>query len=99
MMVSCLGRFVILQDNPRQGDEERDLFDSLYLLIAKLPSSYLQFKQFLGRTGRIGNKAQYSIILFDQDAQNDDGLSYLEKKLEVLQNNDLQRLSSDLYTG
>ena len=37
----------------------------VYLLIAKLPSSYLQFKQFLGRTGRIGNKAQYSVILHD----------------------------------
>jgi hypothetical protein len=29
----------------------------VYLLVAKLPSGFLQFKQFLGRTGRIGNKA------------------------------------------
>ena len=56
----------------------------VYLLVAKLPSSYLQFKQFLGRTGRIGNKSQYSVILLDQDAQNEDGQSYLEKKLEIL---------------
>jgi hypothetical protein len=29
----------------------------VFLIIAKLPNSFLQFKQFLGRTGRMGNKA------------------------------------------
>jgi hypothetical protein len=51
----------------------------------------------MGRTGRIGNKSQYSVVLHDPDAKNEDGRSYLEKKLEILQNIDLQRLSSKLY--
>jgi hypothetical protein len=29
----------------------------IFLIVGKLPSSYLQYKQFLGRTGRMGNKA------------------------------------------
>ena len=37
----------------------------LYLVIEKLPSGFLSFKQFLGRTGRIGNKAQYSVVIYD----------------------------------
>ena len=61
----------------------------VYLIISKLPSSYLQFKQFLGRTGRMGNKAQYCVILHDADARNEDGQTYLDKKLEVLQNYDI----------
>ncbi len=45
----------------------------VYLIVGQLPKSFLQFNQFLGRTGRIGNKAQYSIIVHDNDAKNEDG--------------------------
>jgi hypothetical protein len=38
----------------------------------------------------MGNKAQYCVILFDPDARNEEGDSYLEKKLEILQNQDLK---------
>ena len=58
----------------------------VFLIVAKLPSSFLQFKQFLGRTGRMGNKSQYCVILHDADAKNEEGQTYLDKKLEILQN-------------
>jgi hypothetical protein len=48
----------------------------------------------LGRTGRIGNKSQYSVLIYDADAKNEDGPSYLDKMLEILINKDLQKVSS-----
>jgi hypothetical protein len=48
----------------------------------------------LGRTGRIGNKSQYSVLIHDAEAKNEEGPSYLDKMLEILINKDLQKVSS-----
>ncbi len=45
----------------------------------------------------MGNKAQYCVILLDPDAKNEEGDSYLEKKLEILQNQDL-KISSGIQS-
>ena len=37
----------------------------------------------------MGNKAQYSIILMDRESKNEEGSSYLDKKLNALSNKDL----------
>jgi hypothetical protein len=50
----------------------------VYVVIATLPTAYLQYKQFLGRTARVGNKGQYSVILNDKDSKNADGRIYLQ---------------------
>ena len=73
----------------------------VYLLIAKMPKSFLQFRQYLGRTGRVGNKGQYSVILHDPEAKNVDGTVYLEAKLEALSNFDISTISkwSTLQNG
>jgi hypothetical protein len=34
----------------------------------------------------MGNKAQFSVILLDKESKNEDGKSYLEKKLGALYN-------------
>jgi hypothetical protein len=52
------------------------------VIIASLPQYFLQFKQFIGRTCRIGNKGRYKVILFDKTARNQVGSVYLLKKLE-----------------
>ncbi len=85
----CQGRGL---DFPSNTDIEES--GGVYLIVAKLPSSFLQFKQFLGRTGRIGNKSQYSVLLHDSDAKNEEGSSYLDKMLEILKDKDLQRVNS-----
>jgi superfamily II DNA/RNA helicase len=42
----------------------------------------------VGRTGRIGKKGQYSVILFDKDAKNRDGNDYVFQMLESLKSAD-----------
>jgi hypothetical protein len=42
----------------------------------------------------MGNKSQYCVMLHDADAKNEEGNTYLEKKLEILHLKDLQRASS-----
>ena len=42
----------------------------VFLIIATLPKYYLQYRQYIGRTGRIGNKGEYCVILHDKDAKN-----------------------------
>jgi hypothetical protein len=79
-------------DFPSTTDIEEN--GGVYLIVGKLPFSFLQYKQFLGRTGRIGNKSQYSVLLHDTEAKNEEGTSYLEKMLEILSNKDLQAVSS-----
>ncbi len=37
----------------------------------------------------MGNKGQYSIILMDRESKNEEGSSYLDKKLNSLFNKDL----------
>ena len=59
------------------------------MIVGKLPSSFLQYRQFLGRTGRIGNKGQYAVVLHDPSSKNFDGKIYLQKKLEELSDGDL----------
>ena len=68
----------------------------VYVVIATLPTAYLQYKQFLGRTARVGNKGQYSVILHDKDSKNADGRIYLQQKLEALESQDLLRATSCL---
>ena len=70
-----------------------------YVAIATLPTAYLQYKQFLGRTSRVGNKGQYSVILNDKDSKNADGRIYLQQKLEALESQDLLRATSWLKTS
>jgi hypothetical protein len=50
----------------------------------------------LGRTGRIGNKSQYAVVLYDQEAKSELGESYLEKNLVAMLNKDLQVISARL---
>jgi hypothetical protein len=64
-----------------------------YLLLGILPSSYLAYHQALGRTGRIGNKGQYSVILYDVKANNRSGELYLSTKQMELQNSDILLLN------
>ena len=71
----------------------------VYVVIATLPTAYLQYKQFLGRTARVGNKGQYSVILNDKDSKNADGRIYLQQKLEALESQDLLRATSWLKTS
>jgi hypothetical protein len=42
----------------------------------------------VGRTGRIGKKGQYSVILYDKDAINRDGKDYVHQMLECLKSTD-----------
>ena len=42
----------------------------------------------------MGNKAQFSVILLDKESKNEDGKSYLEKKLGALYNQDLAYINS-----
>ena len=70
----------------------------MYLIVGMLPSTYLQYRQYLGRTGRIGNRGQYSVILFDKEARNAEGAVYLEQKLESLENSDLVAVSGWMNT-
>ncbi len=60
-------------------------------MITELPRYFLQFRQFIGRTCRIGNKGSYQVVLLDKDAKNCDGEAYLVKKLEELKNNEFNK--------
>lgn len=42
----------------------------------------------------MGNKGQYSTILYDKEANHYEGLIYLNKKLNELQNNDMLKLEA-----
>ncbi len=42
----------------------------VHVLIVGLPKFYLQLRQFIGRTARIGNKGTYSIFECNKDAKN-----------------------------
>jgi hypothetical protein len=53
----------------------------VFLLVSELPSTFLQYRQILGCTGRIGNKGQYSVIIFDREAKNAQGDVYVGQLL------------------
>ena len=71
----------------------------VYVVITTLLTAYLQYQQFLGRTARVGNKGQYSVILNDKDSKNADGRIYLQQKLEALESQDLLRAAGWLKTS
>jgi superfamily II DNA/RNA helicase len=62
-------------------------------LIAALPNFYLQMRQFIGRTARIGNKGSYTIVVLDKSQKNSEAEVFFKKKIEELKNNDVIGLS------
>ena len=59
----------------------------VHVLIVGLPQFYLQLRQFIGRTARIGNKGSYSIFEYDCKAKNSSSEVYFKNKIEELKNN------------
>ncbi len=66
-------RYPVFIVNPSQGrgidfatNTEIENNGGVHVLISLLPQYFLQFRQFLGRTGRIGNKGSYSIYICDK---------------------------------
>ena len=51
------------------------------MIITSMPDYYLQLQQFIGRTGRVGNKGSYSMVLYDKDARNIEADLIVKKKL------------------
>ena len=47
------------------------------MIIAVLPKNFLSFRQFIGRTGRVGNKGVYRMIVFDSAAKNLEGDAFM----------------------
>jgi hypothetical protein len=60
-----------------------------------LPQFYLQLRQFIGRTARIGNKGTYSLFEVDSKAKNTSSEVYFKNKLEELRNNAIIDLSGN----
>jgi hypothetical protein len=64
--------FLINQDQGRGLDfpscSEIEQGGGVHVMIIELPKFFLQFRQFIGRTCRIGNKGSYQVILYDKDA-------------------------------
>ena len=58
----------------------------VYLIVASLPSNIRQYYQYLGRTARMNNKGQYSIIIHDRSAANANGENYVKTRLDELHN-------------
>ena len=56
-------------------------------MIVGLPQFYLQLRQFIGRTARIGNKGSYSLFEYDCKAKNSSPEVYFKNKIEELKNN------------
>lgn len=71
------------------SNSEIEANGGVYLIVACLPQRFLQYSQFLGRTGRLGNKGQYSVVLFDKAVPHSDGSFYLKQKLEYLKNQEI----------
>ena len=42
----------------------------VHVMICSMPSYFLQFRQFIGRTGRIGNKGTYGVYILDKKSKN-----------------------------
>lgn len=61
----------------------------VHVVVGSLPAHYLQFRQFIGRTGRIGNRGSYSVVLYDKEARLMTPESYLQLKLAELKNQDI----------
>jgi len=40
----------------------------IYVVIGVLPKTFREFEQFKGRTRRMGNKGQYSVILWEENS-------------------------------
>jgi len=74
-------KFIINESQGRGLDfastQEIEGHGGVFLILAQLPSTFLQYQQYLGRTGRISNKSQYQIILHDPDGKNVDGKIYV----------------------
>ena len=100
------GKYAVFIINETQGrgldfmsSTEIEDNGGVYVVIATLPTAYLQYKQFLGRTARVGNKGQYCVIHNDKDSKNADGRIYLQQKLEALESQDLLRATSWLKSS
>ena len=61
----------------------------MLVVVTCIPKSSLHFKQYLGRTARMGNKGQYQVVLYDKEAKKQDGPAYLAMKMGALRNNEL----------
>ncbi len=78
-------------DFPSSSEIEKNC--GVHVIIAGLPSFYLQMRQFIGRTARIGNKGSYSMVVLDKTQKNSSPEVYFKKKIEELKNNDVIGLS------
>lgn len=90
------GLFSIFIINKKQGrgldfisNLEIESNGGVFLIVGVLPSSYLELQQFIGRTGRIGNKGQYRIVIQDKSAINTESQLYIKTKMLELQNEDI----------
>lgn len=90
------GLFSIFIINKKQGrgldfisNLEIESNGGIFLIVGVLPSSYLELQQFIGRTGRIGNKGQYRIVIQDKSAINTESQLYIKTKMLELQNEDI----------
>ena len=63
-------------------------------MICLMPSYSLQFRQFIGRTGRIGNKGTYGVYILDKKSKNQDPAVFLEKRLDELKNRELLQFNT-----
>ena len=63
-------------------------------MICSMPSYFLQFRQFIGRTGRIGNKGTYGVYILDKKSKNQDPAVFLDKKLDELKNRELLQFNT-----
>jgi hypothetical protein len=70
----------------------------VHVLIVGLPKFYLQLRQFIGRTARIGNKGTYSIFEFDKESKNSSAEVFFKNRIEELKNNAIIDLSTNIIS-
>jgi hypothetical protein len=70
-----------------------ELKGGVHVLIGELPEMYLHYQQYKGRTNRLDNKGQYSVVVHARDANSLEGKFFVECHLNTLKNLDLTRIS------
>ncbi len=93
MILSCLKvftnkgsqgfRVVIIGSQQARGldfpsSSEIEEQGGVHVLVAELPEMYLHYQQYKGRTNRMGNKGQYSVIIYDKEAKGKEGKDYVD---------------------
>jgi hypothetical protein len=66
----------------------------VHVLIGQFPKMYLHYQQYKGRTNRLENKGQCSVIIHSKDVNGQDGNNYINLHLEALKNVYLTQIST-----